>query len=98
MKYKTSIPCLCALLILNTIAKSQMGIHQRRPSQDTLHPMLPTPSGPYSIGRQAFDLTDTTRIDQFSADPAKHRELMVYVWYPTRHSVRQLGGDTCQVR
>jgi hypothetical protein len=37
-------------------------------------PMLPAPSGTYSIGRQAFDLVDPSRADPFSADPAKHRE------------------------
>lgn len=52
--------------------------------QGAAYPMLPTPSGKYSIGRQAFDWTDTTRADAFSTDRAKYRELMVYIWYPAR--------------
>lgn len=50
---------------------------------------LPIPSGSYSIGRQAFDLIDTSRTDQFSTNSAKHRELMVYIWYPTQLSAHQ---------
>jgi pimeloyl-ACP methyl ester carboxylesterase len=62
-------------------------------AQDGPKPMLPNPSGPYSIGRQAFDLIDPSRADQFSADPAKHRELMVYIWYPAQHSTQQPHGE-----
>ena len=46
-------------------------------------PQLPAPTGPYSIGRIAFDWTDNTRLDSFGPDPERHRELMVYLWYPT---------------
>lgn len=56
-------------------------------------PTLPIPSGSYSIGRQAFDLIDTSRADQFSTNPAKHRELMVYTWYPAQFSVHQSRGE-----
>jgi predicted dienelactone hydrolase len=61
--------------------------------QSGLKPMLPAPTGTYSIGRQAFHLIDTSRADPFSADPAKHRELMVYIWYPARRSTRQTQGE-----
>ena len=61
-------------------------------AQSASTPMLPAPSGQYSIGRQAFDLTDPARADQFSTDPGKHRELMVYIWYPSRHPARQPKG------
>ncbi len=46
-------------------------------------PRLPVPSGPYGIGRTGYDWTDTTRPDGYSNNPLAHRELMVYVWYPT---------------
>ena len=45
-------------------------------------PSLPAPSGQYGIGRQAFATADPGRADSSSADPGKHRELMIYVWYP----------------
>ena len=46
-------------------------------------PRLPLPAGTYGIGRVGFDWTDTTRPDRYSSNPQAHRELMVYVWYPT---------------
>ena len=46
-------------------------------------PQLPEPSGPFGIGRVGYDWTDASRPDRFSSDPKAHRELMVYLWYPT---------------
>ena len=50
-------------------------------------PQLPTPTGPYGIGRIGYDWTDASRIDRLAPDsntaPNTRRELMVYVWYPT---------------
>jgi pimeloyl-ACP methyl ester carboxylesterase len=44
---------------------------------------IPEPTGIFRIGRDAFDWTDLKRSDPFSRNPAAHRELMVYIWYPT---------------
>lgn len=44
---------------------------------------LPHPTGKYGIGRIAYDWVDHSRMEQFSKVPGAHRELMVYVWYPT---------------
>lgn len=52
-------------------------------AQSGVVPQLPTPDGPYGIGRVGYDWTDTTRRNRSSTDPQAHRELMVYVWYPT---------------
>jgi predicted dienelactone hydrolase len=93
MKYKTYAQCLSALLVLNTIAAGQVATHQPDASTGTPQPTLPVPSGTYYIGRQAFDLIDTARTDQFSPDAVKHRELMIYIWYPARHSSRQPQGE-----
>lgn len=46
-------------------------------------PQLPQPSGSFGIGRVGYDWTDASRPDRFSSDPMAHRELMVYLWYPT---------------
>jgi hypothetical protein len=93
MRQRTCGQCLCALLVLKTIAV-QSAASQSGGSSGTVQPMLPVPSGQYSIGRQAFDFVDTTRPDQFSTDPAKHRELMVYVWYPTTsHFAQKERGE-----
>jgi len=45
-------------------------------------PLLPVPTGPYGIGRIAYDWTDAKRPDRLAADPQHSRELMVYLWYP----------------
>jgi predicted dienelactone hydrolase len=61
-------------LLLATTSSGQTGRSQT----------LPTPQGKYAIGRRAYDWIDNSRFDQFSSGPAKHRELMVYVWYPAQ--------------
>lgn len=43
---------------------------------------LPSPTGQYAVGRIAFDWTDQSRADPFST-ALKHRELPVWVWYPS---------------
>jgi pimeloyl-ACP methyl ester carboxylesterase len=44
--------------------------------------VLPKPTGPYSVGRELFDWRDQKRDDPYSAPLGKHRELMVWMWYP----------------
>lgn len=46
-------------------------------------PKIPTPAGPFGIGRVGYDWVDPSRPDPNSTDPNSHRELMVYFWYPT---------------
>lgn len=44
--------------------------------------VLPKPTGPYSVGRTLFDWKDPKRDDPYSSAIGKHRELMVWLWYP----------------
>ncbi|TAM82993.1 MAG: hypothetical protein EPN47_06985 [Acidobacteria bacterium] len=44
--------------------------------------VLPKPSGPYTVGRTLFDWIDLKRNDPYSVAIGKHRELMVWLWYP----------------
>ncbi len=59
---------------------------------------LPKPSGPYGIGRAAYDWTDNSRRDSLGQDSKRDRELMVYLWYPAErpaaepHGVYMLGA------
>lgn len=55
-------------------------------------PKLPQPSGPFGIGRVAFDWTDPSRPADMAEDRGAHAELMVYIWYPTNASRREVGG------
>lgn len=44
--------------------------------------VLPTPTGPYAVGRTLLDWKDPNRDDPYSSKIGKHRELMVWLWYP----------------
>ena len=44
--------------------------------------LLPTPTGPYRVGRASFHRADTTRPEPFTADPADHRQVIFHIWYP----------------
>jgi predicted esterase len=45
---------------------------------------LPTPVGPFGVGRIGYDWVDSSRPDGHSTDPQAHRDLMVYLWYPSQ--------------
>jgi predicted dienelactone hydrolase len=50
---------------------------------------LPPPTGPFAVGRATFRWVDSARHEVLSADPAARRELVVYVWYPSRATRRE---------
>jgi hypothetical protein len=82
MNSRMSLQALSFLLALGTIATA---------AQSTVSPALPTPSGPFSIGRRGYALTDTSRPDPLSKNG--HRELMIYVWYPVQRTSMQPEGE-----
>lgn len=47
-------------------------------------PELPEPSGPHAVGTSYLLFEDPLRIDPFSADSSRHREMTVRVWYPAK--------------
>src|ERR1700678_1520145 len=49
----------------------------------TATPSLPAPSGTFGIGRVGYEWIDRSRPDGYSSDPQAHRDLMVYLWYPS---------------
>jgi len=44
---------------------------------------LPTPSGPFAVGRAIFDWTDDAKLDTLAPVPGTKRELLVWIWYPS---------------
>jgi len=66
---------------LQTIAAQKIGL-----------PKLPSPSGHFGIGRLSYDWTDPARAATGSSDSKAHRELMVYLWYPTPRSRQNAGA------
>ncbi|MBN1223363.1 MAG: hypothetical protein JXB23_08940 [Candidatus Aminicenantes bacterium] len=43
---------------------------------------LPKPTGPFSVGTESIHLVDSSRSEDFTAEPGDHRELMARAWYP----------------
>ncbi|MGH7882035.1 MAG: alpha/beta hydrolase family protein [Candidatus Dormibacteraceae bacterium] len=48
---------------------------------------LPIPTGPYQVGRVAFDWTDHSRIDPLAGQRGTPRKLSVWLWYPAASHV-----------
>src|SRR5271166_2078743 len=44
---------------------------------------LPTPTGPFAIGRAIYDWTDDLTLDPLAPVPGTRRELLVWIWYPS---------------
>src|SRR4029077_446916 len=44
---------------------------------------LPTPTGPFAVGRSILDWTDETALDTLAPTPGTKRELLVWIWYPS---------------
>ncbi len=44
---------------------------------------LPTPTGPFAVGRAIFDWTDDANMDTLAPAPGTKRELLVWIWYPS---------------
>jgi predicted dienelactone hydrolase len=43
---------------------------------------LPTPTGPFAVGRTIYDWVDDRHLDTLAPVPATKRELLVWIWYP----------------
>jgi hypothetical protein len=81
-------PCSIAyVFIIATLAGNYAAFAQTTNSQGTqakdVLPRIPVPPGSFGIGRVGCDWTDPSRPDHYSSVPNAHRELMVYMWYPT---------------
>ena len=82
---------MCALIVSSLAISLQpsLGAASQTPAapQDApataATPQLPTPSGTLGIGRIGYEWVDLSRPDPNSTDPKAHRDLMVYLWYPS---------------
>jgi dienelactone hydrolase len=43
---------------------------------------LPTPTGPFAVGRVLYDWADDQTLDTLAPVPGTKRELLVWIWYP----------------
>jgi dienelactone hydrolase len=70
-------------LIVGSLALSAMPGLGETGQTNTATASLPTPSGTFGIGRIGYEWIDLSRPDAYSTGPEAHRELMVYLWYPS---------------
>jgi dienelactone hydrolase len=79
---------ICSILIAFVCSASFACVQQPATSSGVQRtaeiPQIPPPSGPFGIGRIGFDWIDASRPDDY--DAKRHRELMVYLWYPAAKS------------
>ena len=87
--------CLLAGIVTHTVAQE----NPSRPESmsEAAHPagtpQLPSPTGPFGIGRVGYEWTDQMRSDSHAGDPQAHRDLMVYLWYPAPKAKSETLGD-----
>jgi dienelactone hydrolase len=91
MMHKRSVKSAIILASLSVLALSISAKTQKDSSHSDL-PKLPQPSGPLGVGRVAFDWIDPNRVADMAEDRGPHSELMVYVWYPTEATGKEVRG------
>jgi predicted dienelactone hydrolase len=47
---------------------------------------VPSPTGPFAVGRTVREWTDPTRVDPYASDPSERRSLVTWIWYPRSSS------------
>ncbi|CAJ35738.1 predicted acetylhydrolase [Methanocella arvoryzae MRE50] len=75
-KYKDRMPALLAALVVLATLASAVCIATVNTGIS-----YPEPSGPYKVGKVAYDWVDENRTE-IATGNSTYRELMVYVWYP----------------
>jgi hypothetical protein len=43
---------------------------------------LPTPTGPFAVGRTTYVWSDAAHLDPLAPQPGTKRELLAWIWYP----------------
>lgn len=85
--------CLASPFIAAHGQASSQALPSEQAASEAAPPRIPIPLGPFGIGRIGYDWIDTSRPDRFSAAPNAHRELMVYLWYPTARKHADIKGS-----
>ncbi|HEX4165672.1 MAG TPA: hypothetical protein VHZ55_09360, partial [Bryobacteraceae bacterium] len=48
----------------------------------TRETVLPTPTGPFAVGRTTYVWSDPTQAELMAPQPGTKRELFAWIWYP----------------
>jgi predicted dienelactone hydrolase len=54
---------------------------------------LPTPRGPFAVGRAVYDWVDNSRAERHAEAVGEPRELLIWIWYPAAPSPGAEIGD-----
>ncbi len=49
---------------------------------------LPTPTGPFAVGRTTYAWTNESEADELALSPGSKRQVLVWVWYPAAPSLK----------
>ncbi len=99
MELRNTIVVLASGVLLGVVAQAaaQESPSQSAPTnglvQQTGIPQLQSPTGQFGIGRVGYEWIDGSRPDGHSADTQAHRDLMVYLWYPTQKGREGQPGE-----
>ncbi len=90
-----SLPKSSFFLLLLSITSSLIWMPPAITAQDgdTAVSFLPSPTGPYQVGKTTRYWIDESRDELFTPDETDHRELMVRIWYPA-----EVGPDAVPAR
>ncbi len=54
---------------------------------------LPTPTGPFAVGRLTDAWIDEAHVDPFAPSPGARRELVVWIWYPATATAKAVPAS-----
>ena len=73
---------IAALVLLSLVALLLGSMAIEHGTQTT----LPTPAGPFAVGRTTFDWVDSRATDELARTAGARREVFAWVWYPAARS------------
>jgi predicted dienelactone hydrolase len=85
----TALSCLLVSCAAQTVQSSSSSSKHNAANEEI---RLPSPTGPYRVGRTSFHRIDISRPEPFTEDPSDHRQVLFQIWYPAEPS----GGAVAQ--
>jgi dienelactone hydrolase len=76
MMAKVALWCVAGIVVLVGLLLGSMRLDHNRETT------LPTPTGPFAVGRTTYVWSDAAHLDPMAPQPGTKRELLAWVWYP----------------
>lgn len=81
---------MCMLVVCGGIMAGGLFFLKKRYRQGI---ELPTPTGPFRVGRACYDWVDHSRAEVFVRQGEARRELLVWIWYPAEVTEKKRPAD-----